>query len=241
MVQLWTTESSYKECNQSDSDESEENPPKSVSHFFWAAIFIGLIAFGALLIVLAPKNWLRGNSCVFASGSKEVSSSPQQQNDEDLIMDCGKTRAEAVARGCVLDVLGAAWIPPLCYDKELAEESVLSDTELAKVGGSGIFQWWTDYNHTVEISQDRLQYLDDLVGYTWEKFHVAHCLYDWRVLVKAAKRIRKGERNVYVHISLLNYQHAHHCSEVIANQDHRVGARAKVDLALGKCVRLDMY
>ncbi|QSS60188.1 hypothetical protein I7I51_04985 [Histoplasma capsulatum] len=225
MVQLWKTESSYKECNQSDSDESEENPPKSVSHFFWAAIFIGLIAFGALLIVLAPKNWLRGNSCVFASGSKEVSSSPQQQNDEDLVMDCGKTRAEAVARGCVLDIMGAAWLPQLCYDKELAEESVSPDTELAKVGGSGISQWWRNYNRTVEISQDRLQYLDDLVGYTWEEFHVAHCLYDWRALVKAAKRIRKGERNV----------------EVIANQDHRAGATAKVDFALGKCVRLDMY
>ncbi|PGH07163.1 hypothetical protein GX51_01950 [Blastomyces parvus] len=226
MVRLWPSDSSYKECNQSDSDESEDRPRRPFLNLFWAAIFIGLLSFGALLFTLAPKSWIRGNSCVCSegtTGSEGVASSTQK--DGDLIMDCGKTRAEAVSRGCVLDIMGTAWLPPLCYDKELAEEALLPDTNLAKVGGSGVFPWWESHNHTTEIPQDSLQYKDDLVGYTWETFHMAHCLYDWRVLVKAAKRIRSGERNV----------------EVIANQDHRVGGKSKVDFALGRCVRLDMY
>ncbi|PGH37039.1 hypothetical protein GX50_00022 [[Emmonsia] crescens] len=242
MVRLWAYESSYKECDQSDRDECEERPRQSVSYFSWAAIFIGLISLGVLFLTLAPKKWVREDKCVCSEGtaeSKEVSS--LLQNEADLIMDCGKTRAEAVSRGCVLDVMATAWLPPLCYDKELAQESVLTDTNLAKIGGAGIFPWWASHNHTAEISQDSLQHLDGLVGYTWEVFHMAHCLYDWRVLVKAAKRIRDGERNVYVHIALLNYHHAHHCSEVIANQDHRVDGKSKVDFALGRCVRLDMY
>ncbi|KLJ06370.1 hypothetical protein EMPG_10199 [Blastomyces silverae] len=242
MVRFWTYNNSYKECDQSDSDEIEGRPRQPVSHFFWAAIFIGLLAFGALLLTLAPTSWARGNACVCSEGTTgSEGGASSTQNDADLIMDCGKTRAEAVSRGCVLDVMGTAWLPPLCYDKELAEEAVLPDTNLAKVGGSGKFPWWLSHNHTTEISQDSLQHSDDLVGYTWETFHMAHCLYDWRVLVKAAKRIRSGERNVYVHVALLNYHHAHHCSEVIANQDHRVGGKSKVDFALGRCVRLDMY
>ncbi|OJD11652.1 hypothetical protein AJ78_07622 [Emergomyces pasteurianus Ep9510] len=243
MVRLWAYESSYKECDQSDSDENEERPRQSVSYLFWpAAIFIGLLSLGALLLIFTPKNWVRGGTCVCSEstvGSKEEPS--LLQDEAGLIMDCGKTRAEAVSRGCVLDVMATAWLPPLCYDKELAQEAVLTDTNLAKVGGAGTFPWWTSHNHTTEIPQDSLQHLDDLVGYTWETFHMAHCLYDWRVLVKAAKRIRDGERNVYVHVALLNFHHAHHCSEVIANQNHRVGAKSKVDFALGRCIRLDMY
>ncbi|OAX81475.1 hypothetical protein ACJ72_04180 [Emergomyces africanus] len=227
MVRLWAYESSsYKECDQSDSDESEERPRQSASYLFWGAIFLGLLSLGALLLTLAPKNWVRGGTCVCSEGAVDSKEAPSPLQDETgLIMDCGKTRAEAVSRGCVLDVMATAWLPPLCYDKELAQEAVLMNTNLAKVGGAGRFPWWASHNHTTEISQDSLQHLDDLVGYTWETFHMAHCLYDWRVLVKAAKRIRDGERNV----------------EIIANQDHRVGAKSKVDFALGRCVRLDMY
>ncbi|OAX84482.1 hypothetical protein ACJ72_01153 [Emergomyces africanus] len=236
MVRLWAYESTYKECNQNDCDESEGRPRQPFLPLLWAAIFIGLLSFGALLLTLAPKSWIRGNTCMCSEGMTSST-----QNDGDLIVDCGKTRAEAVSRGCVLDIMGTAWLPPLCYNKELAEEALLPDTNLAKVGGSGVFPWWESHNHTTEISQDSLQYNDELVGYTWETFHVAHCLYDWRVLVKAVKQIRSGERNVYVHVALLNYHHAHHCSEIIVNQDHRVGGKSKVDFALGRCVRLDMY
>ncbi|EEH20127.2 hypothetical protein PABG_02386 [Paracoccidioides brasiliensis Pb03] len=243
MVKLWTSNNGYKECDQSDG-ENEGAPRRSKTHFCWAALFITLLSMGALLLVLAPRSWIRRNECICSqstSGSKEPPTPSLLQTESDLILDCGTTRAEAVARGCVFDVMAAAWLPRLCYDEDAARESMLPDSDLATVGGSGPFPWWTSHNHSVEIPQDSLTLVDELVGYTWERYHMAHCLYDWRVLVKAAKRIRAGERNVYVHVALLNYHHAYHCSQIIANQDHRVGAKSKVDFALGRCVRLDIY
>lgn len=77
------------------------------------------------------------------------------------------------------------------------------------------------------------------MAYTWEEYHRAHCLYDWRMLVRAAKRVAKGEKPVYVHDQVLNFKHANHCSMIIADASHRVGAKSEVEFGLGRCVRLD--
>ncbi|KAI1912066.1 hypothetical protein LOZ39_004438 [Ophidiomyces ophidiicola] len=152
---------------------------------------------------------------------------------------CGHSHADAVARNCAFDVLAAAWIPPRCHDRDLARDAQAPDTPLARLGGAGPFPWWADANHTRPIAPHQLAVQPDMRAFTWETFHVAHCLYKWRALRNAAERVARGERDVWVHDQLLAAGHIDHCTQVIASQPQRAGARAEVRFAFGRCVRLD--
>jgi hypothetical protein len=157
-----------------------------------------------------------------------------------VIAECGSTRQEAIDRGCIFDVMAVEWVPKECYDKEYASDSVAEGTMLAGVGASGVFPWFKDQNRTVSIAQEDLKSLDELVGYTDETFHVAHCLYSWRALAKATRRALWGERDVFLSGAILGEDHINHCNMVIGDQNHRVGAKSKVSFGLGQCIRIEL-
>jgi hypothetical protein len=129
----------------------------------------------------------------------------------------------------------------LCYDSDAAEEALSMTTNLAKVGSSGVWPWYANQNFTVPRTLEELAANDDdESGWTWETYHVAHCLYGWRAGVKAVNWILKGERNLWVQSSIFDAKHIDHCNYVIAVQKRRIGAKTHVKTGHGKCVMLDV-
>ncbi|WEW58383.1 hypothetical protein PRK78_003851 [Emydomyces testavorans] len=223
------------------SSEKSGNPRFRI----FVIIITSIIAVLALSVIISKsleENTRDSSSSYFRSAFSSPNSfisSGQPSNPKFPVTTCGRTRSEALSRNCTFDVLASAWIPPLCYDAQLVRLSQSENTTLASLGGSGPFPWWLDDNHTVSVAQDKLSSLDSMVAYTWETFHVAHCLYKWQWLLKATERMRKGEKGVWVHDQVITPGHIRHCNEIIANQGMRVGAKAEVQFAFGKCARLD--
>lgn len=62
---------------------------------------------------------------------------PFPQDPNSPILNCGSTRAETLANGCTLDIMGDAWLPSACYNSSAAA-SAFSSTMLANLTGSGI-------------------------------------------------------------------------------------------------------
>ena len=132
-----------------------------------------------------------------------------------------------------------AWLPEACYHADAAEKALSPDTALAHLGGAGPFDWYLDDNHTKPIPQESLKLLDSLLGYTWQPYHAAHCIYEWMTITRAMNRVRSGESPVYVHSKLLEENHINHCAMIIAGQKVLEGTRVEVHFGLGECVRLD--
>lgn len=156
---------------------------------------------------------------------------------------CGSTTAQSDAPGCIFDEMLNSWVPPPCYDERLALEAVQNSTQLALLQGAGRFAWYADIGFSRQIPSTALtRHLrsdaGNMTAYTLEKWHVAHCLYIWRLGLDALRRVMQGDMNVYVNSRVIDPEHVYHCNEVIADQDHRVDARTKVTFGYGICVRI---
>lgn len=176
--------------------------------------------------------------------SESASPTTMQVFDEnhlegEHILECGKTREEAVARGCMLDILAAAWLPEACYDAEFAMEAISPNTTLAELGGAGPNDWFLDENHTKPIAQESLQLRDERFFYTDQAFHISHCIYMWRVENRAMSRVRKGESPVYVSTEALGQDHTRHCGMMFAQYRESRNSNEKITFKMGKCIRID--
>ncbi|KAF2772218.1 hypothetical protein EJ03DRAFT_245371, partial [Teratosphaeria nubilosa] len=144
---------------------------------------------------------------------------------------------------CIFDPTLNGWIPPACHNTPLATSALRNDTLLARLQAAGPFQWYTDLDHSIPISTaDLPAYLTspegNMTAHTIEKWHVAHCLYVWRLGNEALRRAAEGERGVYVNARVLSEEHVGHCNEVVASQGYRVGAKAVVQFGVNECVRI---
>lgn len=173
---------------------------------------------------------------------------PQMQPPEKhkpQTITCGASRVEAIANGCRLDVMGDAWLPAPCFNSTAASAAVDRTTFLSKLLGKGIFDWYIDSNHTQSVSLERLSELDSLRAYTWQAYHVAHCIYSWQTTVRAVNRVLSGERDVYIPSRLLSEAHVQHCARIIAGNGGEEGilrgpvyAAVEVRFGLGTCINL---
>ncbi|KAF2767048.1 hypothetical protein EJ03DRAFT_245294, partial [Teratosphaeria nubilosa] len=150
---------------------------------------------------------------------------------------------EISTKDCIFDEMLNGWVPSACYNDQLASEALQDDSRLARLHAAGHFQWYTDLNHTTPITTAALpghlrSPVGNMTAYTIEKWHVAHCLYVWRLGHEAFKRVSRGHKQVYVNARVLSADHINHCNEVIASQEHRKGARAVVYFTLHHCVRI---
>lgn len=148
---------------------------------------------------------------------------------------------EVLSDKCVFDEMLNGWVPVECYDEELGKDALRNDTQLAMMGGAGHFPWYSDLNFTSPISSENLpnhllKPSANMTAYTLEKWHVAHCLYVWRLGLEVMNRIDRGGKRGYVNTRVLDAGHVNHCNRVIANQDHRQGAKATVTFGYGTCV-----
>lgn len=167
---------------------------------------------------------------------------PPPQTDE-VSFNCGESYADAVARNCTLDIMSGAWIPAPCYNATAAQEALSPSTEVANLTGTGFLHWFREWDHTSPVPLDELWTLDNLRAYTWQSYHVVHCLYSWEVLTRAITRMRSGEKDVYIHSKLLSEGHTHHCAMVIAanaaETDLYRGTKVELQIGLGECAKLD--
>lgn len=164
------------------------------------------------------------------------------------IAQCGSSPAEAVEKGCVFDPMAAAYLPPACYDRELflqAQHESTSNYLSWKLNdpytprpAPETFEWFIDQDLTIPIAQSDIPTTSLFQAFTWERYHIAHCEYVATQLLKAARRISQGEKNVYVNSGALNEAHRRHCRYVLGEQIRRVGDVALVSFGYGNCTRL---
>lgn len=164
------------------------------------------------------------------------------------VAQCGSNHAEAAEKGCIFDPMAAAYLPPACYDHELflkAQHESTSDYLSWELNdpftprpAPKTFEWFIDQNLTIPIAQDDIPTTRLFEAFTWETYHIAHCEYVATQLLKAARRIQQGEKNVYVNSGALNEPHRRHCRYVLGEQVRRVGNVALVSFGCGNCTKL---
>ncbi|KAH7061592.1 hypothetical protein B0J12DRAFT_565056 [Macrophomina phaseolina] len=112
---------------------------------------------------------------------------------------CGKTAAEARARGCHFSPVSFAWLPEECMDRELDEEFRNLNWTL-----------YSDVNKTRIKTED--EFADDLTDtFLTNENHVLHCVYSWKRMhraIIAGKTLHTG----------LSYHHTEHCGMVMSTR-----------------------
>ncbi|PYI00225.1 hypothetical protein BO78DRAFT_381427 [Aspergillus sclerotiicarbonarius CBS 121057] len=137
---------------------------------------------------------------------------------------CGTSTTEALALNCKFDSLAAAWLPPHCRDDELTAEF-----DHAGPGPNGTWTYYADDYHTIPMSIEEVALLADnqsaRVQMTRE-WHVVHCLFYWRKMVRVKGREAEG---VIVEPSFDNEAHVNHCIGVVLGESWGTEARVALD------------
>ncbi|RDW81846.1 hypothetical protein BP6252_02958 [Coleophoma cylindrospora] len=116
---------------------------------------------------------------------------------------CGSTLDEAIANGCIFDMMASRWEAPECFDEEL----------LAAVLETGPWTWYSDSSRTIPI--DRQEVAKGLFPnsseplYTDGHYHVGHCSYMWM------KQHRALQRGGALEEDLWSFRHTAHCANMI--------------------------
>lgn len=137
---------------------------------------------------------------------------------------CGETPAEAEAAGCIFDLMNYGWTPPACYDRELSTLSL----------DSGPWKWYYDHNATQPIDQDVIQRGQEMHVWTEHHFHMAHCLYAFKVIHKATITAQLVPKE------LIGWNHTKHCDELLLGKTDLDVKKitTKVRMIFNPCARL---
>jgi hypothetical protein len=112
---------------------------------------------------------------------------------------CGTTPEEASAAGCIFDLMNYSWTHPSCYDASLSLSSL----------SSGPWHWYHDHNATQPISQEVVQKGQEIHIWTEHHFHMAHCLYAFKLIHKSAITGQSVLRE------LIKWSHTMHCEKLL--------------------------
>lgn len=144
----------------------------------------------------APENFLTTDNTVIVDKSYHPDRKP---------CSCGSSVEEAIAMGCIFDILAPAWLQPHCHDHALLQEF---DTR--GDGPNGSWLYWADNKHTIPLTVHEVGLLADVIGgrfYTsWER-HVQHCEMYWLKMYRSWKVL------VQMEIRDDNEEHIRHCLE----------------------------
>ncbi|KAK2002411.1 hypothetical protein LX36DRAFT_730298 [Colletotrichum falcatum] len=159
---------------------------------------------------------------------------------------CGASYEEAQSLGCAFDVYVNEWLPPSCYNREVAELSESNSSDLYPIAaGRNAFPvfWDSAMDEPASVKDVMLAAFDNVKnGYRihffleWE-YHRAHCLHLWRLILSAMQRVQQGERNVGLYYKAADPKHVWHCNKLIAEADNRDPDRI-TDLvpSIGRCI-----
>lgn len=112
---------------------------------------------------------------------------------------CGDSWQEAKALGCIYDILASRWYAPECFDKESFDAMMLEP-------GTN-FTWYSDKEHTIEVSSDLAWKGEFELLFPWKHFHKIHCLYLWRKMHHALLN------NLPLDDDLMEEHHTIHCTQ----------------------------
>lgn len=134
---------------------------------------------------------------------KALSTFPNPKNTPKDAKNCGPNAAAAIAKGCHLDMISFTWLPHECYDADLSAEFIeLKD-----------WTWALDSNGTVQVTQEQILAGEINNGWVTFEYHLTHCLYTWKKLVRHLER--GGAMDWYV----MAYDHTRHCSKLLLQED----------------------
>jgi hypothetical protein len=110
---------------------------------------------------------------------------------------CGNSSAEAQSRGCVLDLIDRAWIPPECHDDQLMDEFLhIQD-----------WHWYADAEQRQEIPREVIeQGGGPSPVFVSNDYHWHHCAYMWRKMHRSIHHGKPMDNH------LNSYGHTIHCS-----------------------------
>ncbi|CZT03571.1 uncharacterized protein RAG0_10291 [Rhynchosporium agropyri] len=135
---------------------------------------------------------------------------------------CGHTPTEAVAQGCIFDVMTTSWQHPDCYDEDL-------NAEIMALHAPWPFYWSSGPPNERPTAPEMLHLipLEELGFYEgtfWatKEYHVWHCIYAWRQMHRAVEKGRKLDG------FLRNYEHTAHCGRLIINATDHSGNGAGI-------------
>lgn len=169
----------------------------SLDVFVWALLILLVVETISIIVVKSPKpgppppsgpHSAQTNTRVVATWERMPGS------------DCGTSSAEAIANGCIFDVLRYAWIPPQCYDDVAVEEA----------GPSGQWRFYLDKNRSVPLSSGPENLALHETAYTQWGYHVQHCRYLYILAGRASKY------ELLISNDLASFTHALHCGMVLA-------------------------
>jgi hypothetical protein len=103
-------------------------------------------------------------------------------SNQGLPIECGTSNAEAKARGCIFDVMIYCWIPPACYESDLAADVQSESSRFAPFHMAGVFNWYADAEGQKAVSQDADTLSEMPEIWATHDWHQAHCLYFWAVV-----------------------------------------------------------
>jgi hypothetical protein len=128
-------------------------------------------------------------------------SKPQPDISSLRPKDCGNNPTTARERGCHFDIMSMIWIPHECYDPELTEEFA-SEKD---------WEWSLHENGTDLIPAEEIRKGDIRKGWVRFEYHITHCLYTWR---KVIKQVERGGAPIDGYVS--NHTHTEHCSMMLS-------------------------
>jgi hypothetical protein len=159
---------------------------------------------------------------------------------EGLPLTCGTTNEEARVNNCTFDVMTFAWTPPACWEPDLAAETISTESRWASQHRAGIFRYYHENNDTESLPQDA-DLLSELAEvWTTRDWHIAHCLYYWRLLGRAVNRsFNDGVDSAYVISQGIVWGHTVHCNDVLAGRENTLAPRLQLYRLYGSCVRIN--
>lgn len=134
--------------------------------------------YGALITALVLLSFYVGRFLA-PTITEEVRVNPfdEEHARVSVVNDCGGSAAAAPGRGCVFDLMSAAWVDPACLDRGRSDEFL----EL------GNYTYYADANGTVEMSSGEARRGRWGTIWTAGRFRWGHCAYVW------SKRFRAVE------------------------------------------------
>lgn len=196
-----------------------------------------------LLVVTATASALLMGSAVYtldrfgrspASGFSSSTSKPGT-----LFGDCGETVPDAIASGCIYDVMSSIWLPPTCADPELTQQFLALKA----------WTWWYDRNMTQKVPFAEVQAGEHEALWVSREFHWYHCTYMWR---KFHRGVLKGIENLEDDANesramvkggvtdsyIGKYHHTEHCEKMLIDETPGEVVDTEIKRKFGKCIWL---
>lgn len=145
-------------------------------------VIIGLILlfftlFNIALLYISIRSILisKAHQVNYTSRKPSLNAAGLRLGPNGLLAECGSYPSDAIANGCLFDIMAFQWVPPACWDQDMLDDATSPRSFLAPTM-AGTWPWYRWHNRTSPVPQDpeELQQYDYI--WTTEDWHKAHCL-----------------------------------------------------------------